>query len=108
MLSYDTQLDLKRNVVVKAYQNFSGLPDASVPPVQPTIPSPLQYGYRTKITPHFDAPPRKLQKKKGESLAADADSEKPGWLKIGFNHIGKRQVMDIEAGSCITTRRNIA
>lgn len=24
MLSYETQLDLKRNVIVKAYQNFSG------------------------------------------------------------------------------------
>lgn len=25
MLSYETQLDLKRNVVVKAYQNYSSM-----------------------------------------------------------------------------------
>jgi tRNA (uracil-5-)-methyltransferase len=119
MLSYDVQLDLKRNVVVKAYRNFSGLcpvwvrfaladvlsglPETAIPPIQSTMASPLQYGYRTKITPHFEAPPKKFQKKKGESVASDA--EKPDWLKIGFNHIGKRQVMDIEVGSHVTTRR---
>ncbi|KAI0258674.1 S-adenosyl-L-methionine-dependent methyltransferase [Gloeopeniophorella convolvens] len=92
MLSYDTQLDLKRNVVVKAYQNYSDLPGSSVPTVQPTIPSPLQYGYRTKITPHFEPPPKKLQK---QGRPADEEG-KPSWLKIGFNQIGKRVVMDIE------------
>ncbi|KAI0056764.1 S-adenosyl-L-methionine-dependent methyltransferase [Artomyces pyxidatus] len=91
MISYDTQLDLKRNVVVKAYQNYSDLPQSSIPPISSTIPSPLQYGYRTKITPHFDAPPKKLQKK-----GAIESEDKPDWLKIGFNQIGRRTVMDIE------------
>ncbi|KAF8261736.1 S-adenosyl-L-methionine-dependent methyltransferase, partial [Lactarius quietus] len=92
MLSYETQLDLKRNVVVKAYQNYSNLPDSSIPSIQSTIPSPLQYGYRTKITPHFDPPPKKVQKQ-GPSTSEEG---KPSWLKIGFNQIGKRVVMDIE------------
>ena len=92
MLSFETQLDLKRNVVVKAYQNYSGLPESSIPVIQSTIPSPLQYGYRTKITPHFDPPPKKLQSQ-GPSFN---EEEKPSWLKIGFNQIGKRTVMDIE------------
>ncbi|EPQ61280.1 S-adenosyl-L-methionine-dependent methyltransferase [Gloeophyllum trabeum ATCC 11539] len=96
MLSYEMQLDLKRNVVVKAYQNFSGLDPSSVPPILPTIASPLQYGYRTKITPHFEAPPKKLQKQWQENGNQAESAEKPDWLKIGFNKIGTRKTIDIE------------
>ncbi|KAI0078551.1 S-adenosyl-L-methionine-dependent methyltransferase [Panus rudis PR-1116 ss-1] len=88
MLSYDMQLQLKRNVVVKAYKNFSGLDPADVPEILPTTGSPLQYGYRTKITPHFE-PPRK----KREPVEAGS---KPDWLKIGFNKMNTKIVMDIE------------
>lgn len=114
MLSYEKQLDLKRDVVVKAYEHFSGafkitcqavallltpdidLSPSSVPTVPITIGSPLQYGYRTKITPHFDAPPKKLQKSADKPLVTIEN--KPDWVKIGFNQIGTRQVMDIEVG----------
>ncbi|KAF8439365.1 S-adenosyl-L-methionine-dependent methyltransferase [Boletus edulis BED1] len=90
MLSYEKQLEIKRDVVVKAYQNFSGLPFSAVPTVLPTMGSPKQYHYRTKITPHFEAPPKKAR--------ADPPSapSKPDWLKIGFNEIGKKTVIDIE------------
>ena len=71
---------------------WSDLPESSIPAIQSTIPSPLQYGYRTKITPHFDPPPKKLQSQ-GPSIGEEG---KPPWLKIGFNQIGKRVVMDIE------------
>lgn len=115
MLSYETQLDLKRNVIIKAYKNFSGelyrikmcdypissvlqgLPASAVPEIQPTIGSPLQYGYRTKITPHFENP-QKMIKKHG--LPVD---EKPDWFKIGFNRIGSRHVIDIEVSLCCST-----
>jgi tRNA (uracil-5-)-methyltransferase len=108
-LSYETQLDLKRTVVVKAYKNFSGknfpysifcandqieLPESSIPAIGTTVPSPLEYGYRTKITPHFDPPPKKLR-----DGVYSPDEPKPEWLKIGFNQVGKRQVMDIEVGN---------
>ncbi|KAI5986391.1 S-adenosyl-L-methionine-dependent methyltransferase [Pisolithus albus] len=92
MLSYESQLDIKRNVVTKAYRNFSGLLESSIPNVLPTIGSPLQYNYRTKITPHFEAPPRRAR----QTESTDTDISKPDWLKIGFNEIGKRTVMDIE------------
>ena len=90
MLSYDTQLEIKRDVVVKAYLNFSSLPPSAVPVALPTIGSPKQYHYRTKITPHFEAPPKKAR--------ADPPpaTPKPDWLKIGFNEIGKKTVIDIE------------
>ncbi|KAF8549337.1 S-adenosyl-L-methionine-dependent methyltransferase [Imleria badia] len=90
MLSYEKQLEIKRDVVIKAYHNFSNLPPAAVPTVLPTIGSPKQYHYRTKITPHFEAPPKKAR--------ADPPpaTPKPDWLKIGFNQIGKKRVIDIE------------
>lgn len=65
-----------------------------MPPILGTIASPLQYGYRTKITPHFEAPPKKFQK--AGRPPEEADTTRPDWLKIGFNQIGKRVTMDIE------------
>ena len=83
MLSYETQLALKKRVVEKAYETFSGLESAFVPAVLPTIASPKQYGYRTKITPHFDVPPKSAKSKDWE-------------VRIGFDQKGRRNAMDIE------------
>ncbi|KAJ4474161.1 S-adenosyl-L-methionine-dependent methyltransferase [Lentinula lateritia] len=94
MLSYETQLAFKRNVVVKAYKNYSGLPESTIPEIQPTIGSPLQYGYRTKITPHFQAPPPKVDR---IALQAQVENDdKPDWLQIGFNIQSQNKVFDIE------------
>ncbi|KAI2779241.1 S-adenosyl-L-methionine-dependent methyltransferase [Daldinia loculata] len=86
MLDYTEQLKHKKNIVEKAFRNFSQLPPELIPAIQDTIGSPLQYGYRTKLTPHFDAP--------------------QGWRKtkepfkscppIGFMPKGKRNTLDIE------------
>ena len=54
MLSYGEQLIHKKTIVEKAYRNFSSLPPELIPIIGDTIGSPLQYGYRTKLTPHFD------------------------------------------------------
>lgn len=55
MLSYDDQLAHKKTILEKAYRNFSGLNPFLIPPVSDTYGSPLEYNYRTKLTPHFDA-----------------------------------------------------
>ncbi|KAK2026886.1 S-adenosyl-L-methionine-dependent methyltransferase [Colletotrichum zoysiae] len=89
MLSYDDQLAHKRTIVEKAYRNFSNLDPALVPEVAETIGSPLQYGYRTKLTPHFDGPPGH-HKKNRPRQALDRVPE------IGFNLKGRRAVLDIE------------
>ncbi|KAK2018781.1 S-adenosyl-L-methionine-dependent methyltransferase [Colletotrichum eremochloae] len=89
MLSYDTQLAHKRTIVEKAYRNFSNLDPALVPEVAETIGSPLQYGYRTKLTPHFDGPPGH-HKKNRPRQALDRVPE------VGFNLKGRRAVLDIE------------
>lgn len=56
-----------------------------IPEARETIPSPNQYGYRTKLTPHFDAQSAKL------SL-----EEKQQRLAIGFEVKGRKKVLDIE------------
>jgi len=69
------------------------LPESSIPPIEPTVESPLVYAYRTKITPHFERPPKRLN-------ASDAvPGEHPSWLKIGFNAANNNLTMDIEVRS---------
>lgn len=90
-LSYAYQLAHKKTVVEKAYANFSNLPASEIPPVGDTIGSPLQYAYRTKLTPHFDAPPSaRSDKRKG--LKVKWDTVPP----IGFMKKGTRKTIDIE------------
>ncbi|OHE97606.1 hypothetical protein CORC01_07021 [Colletotrichum orchidophilum] len=89
MLDYNTQLAHKRSIVDKAYKNFSNLNPDLVPSIRDTIGSPLQYGYRTKLTPHFDGPPGHHKRNKPKQ----ALSKVP---EIGFNAKGRRHVLDIE------------
>ncbi|KAI5118524.1 hypothetical protein M0805_007692 [Coniferiporia weirii] len=96
MLSYETQLDLKRDVVVRAYETFSELPSSSLPNILPTAPSPLQYGYRTKITPHFDAPVKLPRRQKGKTVPTQEIIPEKKTVAIGFNKTGTREVLDIE------------
>ncbi|KAL6248239.1 tRNA(m5U54)methyltransferase [Rhinocladiella similis] len=62
MIPYEEQLKHKKTIVEKAFQNFSNLDPSLIPPVGETIGSPLQYAYRTKLTPHFDGPPKRNYK----------------------------------------------
>lgn len=90
-LPYTFQLAHKRGVVEKAYRHFSDLPEADVPQVGETIASPLQFGYRTKLTPHFDGPPGgRRDKRHGQKVTW------PEVPAIGFMKKGTRKTMDIE------------
>ena len=64
--------------------------------VPATVGSPKTYNYRTKITPHFDAPPTAVAKAHAGSGLLAPPGEKPKWLKIGFNKVNTRHVLDIE------------
>ncbi|KAK8130732.1 hypothetical protein PG999_003112 [Apiospora kogelbergensis] len=86
MLDYAEQLRLKRRIVEKAYRNFSELPPELIPTIQDTIGSPLQYGYRTKLTPHFDGP-------SGWSRGRNPFTSRP---PIGYMPKGSRKTIDIE------------
>ena len=87
-LSYDDQLAHKKRVIEKAYRNFSGLKSEAIPSVDNVIGSPLQYGYRTKLTPHFP------QKPKVKSDGVEPQKSKP--RPIGFIQKGMKAVMDVE------------
>ncbi|KAJ2899353.1 hypothetical protein MKZ38_003282 [Zalerion maritima] len=91
MLPYDAQLAHKRDVVVKAFANFSNLTPEQVPEVGETVGSPLQYGYRTKLTPHYDQP-------RGEGTSRGKKNKVPFSSRpdVGFQKVGSRSVLDIE------------
>ncbi|KAI9722054.1 MAG: hypothetical protein M1812_002014 [Candelaria pacifica] len=94
MLSYEDQLAHKKTIVEKAYRNFSGLASELIPSIGSTIGSPLQYGYRTKLTPHFDGPPgSRSRKNRGNGVEKKVFEEVP---PIGFMKKGTRKTIDIE------------
>ncbi|RAL14025.1 tRNA (uracil(54)-C(5))-methyltransferase [Aspergillus homomorphus CBS 101889] len=90
MMSYEDQLAHKKRIVEKAYANFSGLIPELIPAVDDTFPSPLQYGYRTKLTPHFAAPPG--SSRRGKKSGATHTEVPP----IGFTYKNRRADLDIE------------
>jgi tRNA (uracil-5-)-methyltransferase len=92
MLPYDHQLQHKKSIVEKAYRNFSNLPPELLPVIGDTIGSPLQYGYRTKLTPHFDGPPD-ARRSDGRNGIKRTFKEVP---PIGFMKKGTRITIDIE------------
>lgn len=94
MMDYAEQLKHKRTIVERAFRNFSDLPPELVPAVQDTFGSPLQYGYRTKLTPHFDGPPGFQGKRRGVPKEKKVLQEMPdiGFMLKG----GPRRVLDIE------------
>lgn len=92
MLPYDYQLAHKRSIVEKAYKNFSNLPPELIPTIGDTIGSPLQYGYRTKLTPHFDGPPDSRRSDGRNGIKRNFKEMPP----IGFMKKGTRITIDIE------------
>jgi len=74
-LAYEKQIEWKRRQVEELLQHMAKIEH----PVLPVIASPRQYGYRSKITPHFHKP-------KGGEVGA-----------IGFLRVGTRNAMvDVE------------
>ncbi|KAG8691723.1 tRNA(m5U54)methyltransferase, partial [Ceratobasidium sp. 395] len=108
MISYETQLLMKKEIVRKAFQNFSGLATEYVPAPLDTMPSPRQFNYRTKITPHFDAPPSNRVRRGGKAKTAATDADSNWELRIGFNQMGRRSVLDIEECPIATPVLNAA
>jgi tRNA (uracil-5-)-methyltransferase len=92
MLPYSYQLAHKKTIVERAYKNFSNLPPELLPTIGDTIGSPLEYGYRTKLTPHFDGPPDS-RRSDGRNGIKRTFKEVP---PIGFMKKGTRITIDIE------------
>ncbi|KIW64577.1 hypothetical protein PV04_09502 [Phialophora macrospora] len=87
MLPYGAQLAHKKTIVEKAFRHFSNLDPSLVPTVDDTIGSPLEYGYRTKITPHYDGCSRANPWKQGDE---------PPPFGFGNKNQNAGRVLDIE------------
>ncbi|KAI5966794.1 uncharacterized protein KGF55_000203 [Candida pseudojiufengensis] len=86
MSSYSDQLIFKQNTIKKAFDYFH--PSLKVEnDFGAVIPSPLQYSYRTKITPHFES--------NGDECT-----------KLGYKHVNNRGKIDVEHCSIATIELN--
>ncbi len=93
-LAYAEQLAWKRRQVRELLQHLAGL-DFEVAPV---IPSPREFGYRSKITPHFSAPRRgkevsglKSQVSRNAGIALPTAGTPIGFLRQGSRY----QIVDV-------------
>ncbi len=92
-LSYSEQLVWKRQQVEELLEHMAGLTF----PVAPVIGSPREFGYRSKITPHFN-PPRKSHRggDSGQQRPAAAISATESSMPIGFLQLGTRSnIVDV-------------
>ncbi|HYP15967.1 MAG TPA: class I SAM-dependent RNA methyltransferase [Opitutus sp.] len=88
--AYDEQLEWKRRQVAELLEHMAGIAF----PVSPVVPSPRDYGYRSKITPHFAAPrferaPATVSADQEASVpGAVSSSEAPGVARVATFPIG--------------------
>ncbi|CAI4045533.1 hypothetical protein N7582_003582 [Saccharomyces uvarum] len=97
-LTYDDQLKLKRNTIVNAYKFFAPklTSEKLLPHFGTTIASPLQFGYRTKITPHFDMPRRKAKELTERPPLGFGQKGRPQWRKDTLDVGGHASILDID------------
>lgn len=93
-VEYSTQLEFKRNTIANAYKYFAPvLTEASqLPSISDTQPSPIQYNYRTKLTPHFNVPNKKPENYYRPNLGFGAKG-RPQWRETAG---GEGSILDIE------------
>ncbi|CCE61378.1 hypothetical protein TPHA_0A02980 [Tetrapisispora phaffii CBS 4417] len=96
-LTYDEQLIMKRNTVANAYKYFAPklCKEELIPKIGDTIASPLQYGYRTKLTPHFDVP-RKVKEFEEKPPLGFGQKGRPHWRTETISEGGSASILDIE------------
>ena len=87
-LSYEAQLRWKQKQIKDLMQRIGGIEN---PQVEPTHPSPRTFGYRSKLTPHYERP------------------RKDGEMPIGFVMQGRRNTLvDVENCPIATEAINAA
>lgn len=85
MLTYEDQIDFKRNVIHRAFQYFHpDLDTSTIPNFGNIVESPMQYSYRTKITPHSSV--HKKLELLDISLPVGFDSVSPGKKLVDVNY----------------------
>lgn len=107
-LSYEKQLEVKRDTITNAYKFFAPrlVKESLLPDIGSTVASPLQYYYRTKITPHFDMP-RKLKVLEERPPLGFGQKGRPRWRKETLDVGGNSSTLDIEDCALATDILNI-
>lgn len=107
-IKYEDQMELKRNTIARAFQHFapSLVKEGLLPEIGQTISSPLQYGYRTKLTPHFDVP-RKAKTLQTKAPLGFGQKGRPQWRKDTLDQGGDASILDIEECPIGTTVVNM-
>ena len=97
-LTYDDQLKLKRKTISNAYKFFAPrlVAEKLLPQFGTTVASPLQFGYRTKITPHFDMPRRKEKELAERPPLGFGQKGRPQWRKDTLDIGGHGSILDID------------
>lgn len=88
-LSYENQLLIKKEVVENAYKHFCKDEVEWEGKVLDTVASPLKFGYRTKLTPHYDVP-------RGGTVGLDVP-------RLGFGWRGKGSWLKIDRNKEVTS-----
>ncbi|MBI2518011.1 MAG: class I SAM-dependent RNA methyltransferase [Opitutae bacterium] len=92
-LVYTEQLAWKRRQVEELLLHMAGITF----PVAPTVPSPREFGYRSKITPHFNVPsPRDAGLRRDDDAAQREPGRPRDKQPIGFLRQGTRfDIVDV-------------
>ncbi|CAI4045248.1 tRNA (uracil(54)-C(5))-methyltransferase SKDI_11G2640 [Saccharomyces kudriavzevii IFO 1802] len=108
-LTYDDQLKLKRKTIMNAYKFFAPrlVAENLLPQFGTTVASPLQFGYRTKITPHFDMPRIKEKKLTERPPLGFGQKGRPQWRKDTLHIGGHASILDIDECVLATEVLNI-
>lgn len=93
-VDYNTQLEFKRNTIANAYKFFAPVlsKNSQLPEISQTQLSPIQYNYRTKLTPHFNVP-NKIPENYTKPNVGFGAKGRPQWKETAG---GEGSVMDIE------------
>ncbi|KAF3988300.1 hypothetical protein FT663_04062 [Candidozyma haemuli var. vulneris] len=93
-VDYSEQLEFKRNTIANAYRFFAPVlsKDAKLPAISATQSSPIQYNYRTKLTPHFNVPNKKPENYYRPNMGFGAKG-RPEWRETAG---GEGSILDIE------------
>lgn len=104
-VAYDQQLVFKKQTIENAYTHFAPKLMAAnlLPKVDSTEPSPLQYNYRTKLTPHFNLPYKKPENMPLPPLGFGSKG-RPEWRNTDG---GSGSILDIEECSIGTPIVNV-
>ncbi|SMN19320.1 similar to Saccharomyces cerevisiae YKR056W TRM2 tRNA methyltransferase [Maudiozyma saulgeensis] len=102
-LTYEKQLEIKKHTITNAYKYFAPrlMGEGLLPTTGTTIASPLQYNYRTKITPHFDMP-RKVKVLEERPPLGFGQKGRPTWRKDTLEVGGHSSTLDIDSCALAT------